>query len=220
MGEGTPKQYLPLRGRTVIEHSVSRIRGHPAVDGVVVATREGDPWWPRLSLAADGGVERVAGGEERALSVLRGLEALGGRASEDDWVMVHDAVRPCLRAGDIDRLVDAVAGGAPGAVLGVPARDALKRVGERGRVETTLGREGLWHAQTPQMFRYRALRVALRAIAQEGAAGVGDESQAMEAQGVFAAMVEGHTDNIKVTWPEDLALADLYLAAQEDEGDA
>ena len=215
-----PKQYLPLRGRTVIEHSVSRIRRHPAVGGVVVATGEDDPWWPRLPLAADGGTERVAGGEARFLSVLRGLEALGGRASDDDWVMVHDAVRPCLRARDVDRLVAAVASGAPGAVLGVPARDALKRVDERGRVEATLGREGLWHAQTPQVFRYAALRSALEAVARRGDAQVGDESQAMEARGVFPAMVEGHADNIKITWPEDLALAGLYLAAQEDEGAA
>lgn len=214
MGGATPKQYLALRGRTVIEHSVSRIRRHPHVDGVVVATQEDDPWWPRLALAEDDGIERVTGGEERYLSVLCGLEALEGRAADEDWVMVHDAVRPCVRAADIGRLIEAVTAGAPGAVLGVPTRDALKRVDERGRVVTTLARRGLWHAQTPQMFRFGALRRALEAAAGGGEAGVGDESEAMEAQGVFPVMVEGHPDNIKITWPGDIALAELYLAAQ------
>ena len=214
MGEETPKQYLALRGRTVIEHSISRIRRHPGVDGVVVATREDDRWWPRLGLAAEGGVDRVTGGAERCLSVLRGLDALEGRAADEDWVLVHDAVRPCVRAADIDRLIEAVAADGAGAVLGVPARDALKRVDERGSVVTTLARGGLWHAQTPQMFRFGALRRALEVAAESGEAGVGDESQAMEAQGVFPVMVEGHPDNIKVTWPGDIALAELYLAAQ------
>lgn len=214
LGKATPKQYLPLRGRTVIEHSISRIRRHPGVDAVVVATREDDPWWPRLALTRDDGIESVTGGAERYLSVLRGLEALEGRAADEDWVMVHDAVRPCVRAADIGRLIEAVTAGAPGAVLGVPPRDALKRVDERGSVVTTLARRGLWHAQTPQMFRFGALRRALEAAAGSGEAGVGDESEAMEAQGIFPVMVEGHSDNIKITWPGDIALAELYLAAQ------
>ena len=217
MGKATPKQYLPLRGRTVIEHSISRIRRHPRVDAVVVATREDDRWWPQLALARDDGIESVTGGEERCLSVLRGLDALERRAADEDWVMVHDAVRPCVRAADIDRLTDAVAGGGPGAVLGVPARDALKRVDERSGVVTTLARGGLWHAQTPQMFRFGALRRALEAATGGGEAGVGDESEAMEAQGVFPVMVEGHSDNIKITWPGDIALAELYLAAQGED---
>ena len=215
MGVGRPKQYLDLCGRTVIEHTLSRICGPPGVDGVVVAVREGDPWWPRLATAADRRIARVAGGEERHLSVLRGLEALAERGSARDWVLVHDAVRPCVRAGDLERLVAAAAGEeSEGAVLGVPARDAMKRVDAGGSVVETLGREGLWHAQTPQMFRLGALLGALRGVARRGA-GVGDESQAMEEQGVRPAMVEGHSDNIKITRPEDLALAQLYLAAQE-----
>ena len=217
MGEERPKQYLALGGRTVIEHSVSRMHRHPAVDGVVVATREDDLWWPRLELAADGAIEQVRGGAERYLSVLRGLDALDARAADDDWVLVHDAVRPCVRAADIDRLIRAAGEGGAGAVLGVPARDALKRVDERGIVSRTLERERLWHVQTPQMFRFGALRRALAAAAHRGAARVDDESQAMEAQGVFPVMVEGRTDNIKVTWPEDLVLAELYLRAQEGE---
>lgn len=217
MGGETPKQYLSLRGRTVIEHSVSRILRHPQVDGVVVATREKDPWWPHLELAAHGGIATVTGDAQRSLSVLRGLDALDGRAADDDWVMVHDAVRPCIRAADIDRLIEAAAGGAPGAVLGIPARDALKRVDEWGRVLKSVDRGGLWHAQTPQVFRFGALRRALELAVANGEAAVGDESQAMEAQGVFAVMVEGHPDNIKVTWPGDLALAELYLAAQGED---
>ncbi len=217
MGESTPKQYLSLAGRTVLEHSVSRIYRHPGVDAVVVAIREDDPWWPGLALATERGVLRTNGGAERHLSVLRGLDALKGRAADEDWVMVHDAVRPCVRAADISRLIEAVAGGAPGAVLGVPARDALKRVDKGARVVTTLARGGLWHAQTPQMFRFGALRRALEAVAGKGGSGVGDESQAMEAQGVFPVMVEGHSDNIKITWPGDIALAELYLAAQGED---
>ena len=217
MGDETPKQYLALHGRTVIEHSILRIRRHPAVDGVVVATRDDDAWWPRLGLAMHDGIERVTGGAERCVSVQRGLDALVGRAADEDWVMVHDAARPCVRAADIDRLFAAVDEGAPGAVLGVPARDALKRVDERGGVVETLARGGLWHALTPQVFRFTELRGALAAAAAAGEAGVGDESQAMEAQGVRAVMVEGHSDNIKVTWPGDIALAELYLEAQGED---
>ena len=216
VGGEVPKQYLSVRGRAVIEHSLARILRHPAVDGVVVATRPDDPWWPRLGLAANERVARVTGGDERYLSVLRGLESLDGVASREDWVLVHDAVRPCVRADDIDRLIEAAAGGGSGAVLGVPARDALKRADGEGRVVSTLGRERLWHALTPQVFRFRELADALRAAEERGEARIGDESQAMEARGIFPKMVKGHADNIKITWPEDLELAELFLAAQEE----
>ena len=216
VGGEIPKQYLSVRGRAVIEHSLARLLRHPAVDGVVVATQPDDPWWPRLALAAHERVSRVTGGDERYLSVLRGLESLDGIASREDWVLVHDAVRPCVRADDIDRLIEAAAGGGSGAVLGVPARDALKRADGEGRVVSTLGREGLWHALTPQMFRFRELLNALRAAEERGEERIGDESQAMEARGILPKMVKGHADNIKITWPEDLMLAELFLAAQEE----
>lgn len=216
MGGAVPKQYLDLDARPVLVHTVERLRAHRRVRGVVVAVRAGDPWWP--ALAFPGGAPAVAsGGEERCHSVLNALERLGPEASDEHWVMVHDAVRPCVRSSDLDRLVATLdTGEVAGAVLGVPVRDTIKRAAPDARVIETVPREGLWRAFTPQAFRLGRLRSALREAIEAGVL-VTDEAQAMERCGYRPAMVEGHSDNIKITSPGDLAHARLYLAAQAEE---
>lgn len=216
MGAAVPKQYLPLDAHPVLVHTVERLRRYPRVREVIVAVRVGDPWWG--SLVFPGGAPRVApGGAERCHSVLNALEQLAAEAGDEDWVMVHDAVRPCVRQCDLDRLVGVLdTGQVAGAVLGVPVRDTMKRTALGARVIETLSREGLWRAFTPQAFRLGPLRSALREVLASGVL-VTDEAQAMERCGCAPVMVEGHADNIKITSPGDLAHARLYLAAQAAE---
>ena len=159
-------------------------------------------------------VQRVVGGAERPESVLRLLDALAERVPEEEWVLVHDAVRPCVRSADIDRLIDCLADHPAGGLLGTPVRDTIKRADPAGRVEATVAREGLWHALTPQMFRLGALRQALAGALAAGVL-VTDEAAAMEWAGWRPELVEGTADNLKITRPEDLALAAFYLARQE-----
>jgi 2-C-methyl-D-erythritol 4-phosphate cytidylyltransferase len=213
MGAAIPKQYLPLAGRPLIAHALRRLAGHPRVAGVVVVLAGDDRWWGSVDLDGHEHLRRAEGGAERCHSVVNGLEALAAEAHEDDWVLVHDAARPCVRRADVDRLMDEVGDDPVGGLLGLPVRDTMKRADAHGRVIETVSREGLWHALTPQMFRYGLLR---RALAGALAAGrlVTDEAQAVERAGGRPRMVEGSPDNLKVTRPEDLALAETFLAAQ------
>lgn len=213
MGGDVPKQYLSLQGKAVIEHAVERLAEHPRISGVVVVLSSNDRWWSSLGSAQRGGVLRAQGGAERCHSVLNGLKALAGRAHGGDWVLVHDAVRPCVRTADIDRLILEAGRHPVGGLLGLPVRDTMKRTGPEGDVRETVEREGLWHALTPQMFRLDALTEAIEHTLARGAV-VTDEAQAMELTGAHPRMVEGHPDNIKITRREDLALAELYLASQ------
>ncbi len=215
MRADVPKQYLPLAGRTVIEHTLTRLAGHPRIAEVVVALASDDVLFPGLAPRLPAAVRAVPGGVERCHSVLNGLNALAA-ATAADWVLVHDAARPCLRAADIDRLLDALSGTEWGGLLAVPVRDTLKRCGPAGDIEATVDRTNLWHALTPQMFRVGALRTALAAALDAGRL-VTDEAQAIEFIGGTPRVVEGRADNIKITRPEDLALAELYLRAQAEE---
>jgi 2-C-methyl-D-erythritol 4-phosphate cytidylyltransferase len=210
MGAEVPKQHLVLRGRSVLDHAIAALLGHAAVRAVVVAVAPGDERWRESAHAADARVRWIAGGAERCHSVANALDALSGEAAADDWVLVHDAARPCLRPDDLARLVATLAGHAVGGVLGVPVRDTMKRCADDGTVLATVDRAGLWHAQTPQMFRYAALRAAL-AAAIAGGVLVTDESAAIERAGLAPQLVEGSSGNIKVTRPEDLALAEFLL---------
>ncbi|QKT02346.1 2-C-methyl-D-erythritol 4-phosphate cytidylyltransferase [Ectothiorhodospiraceae bacterium 2226] len=216
MGTSIPKQYLPLHGKTVIEHTVERLLAHPRVAGVVLALAADDGHWAALQRVFDKPVWLVAGGAERSDSVRNALMLLGEQASASSWVLVHDAARPCLRAQDIDRLIDAAADHAVGALLGVRVNDTVKRSDARGSVTATVSREGLWRALTPQMFRLGALREALEA-AQRAGEPITDEAGAMERLGLQPLMVEGHADNIKITRPQDLALAALFLRQQQEQ---
>ena len=212
-----PKQYLPLAGGTVIEQTIARLRDLPGLAGIVVAVAADDPYWPRLRIAQDPMIRRVDGGRERCHSVLNALQALDDRAAPDDWVLVHDAARPCVRDEDVQRLMAAARENAVGALLAYPARDTMKRqtMDDQGgrRVGLTENRDGLWHALTPQMFRLQPLREALQAALSAGLI-VTDEAEAMERRGWSPLLVAGRSDNIKVTQPEDLMLAAFYLRQQ------
>lgn len=207
-GGGTPKQYLPLSGRSVIEWAISPFLRRPDIAGIAVVLAPEDELWREMAPRTNR-VFTVTGGDERAQSVLNGLRAIGTRADQQDWVLVHDAARPCLTDEDLQRLIETVGQDDVGGLLAVPARDTLKR-SEGERVRETIDRGVVWHALTPQMFRLGPLTDALEAAMAAGAA-VTDESSAMEMAGARPRLVPGRGDNIKVTRPEDLPLADFIL---------
>ncbi len=213
MGSEVPKQYLKLNDRRVIEHSLQRLLDHPRIEAVYLALSTGDEWWPTTEYAGHPRVVTTPGGEERCHSVLNTLDALSDPADARDWVLVHDAARPCLRPADLDRLIDQLSADAVGGLLGVPVHDTMKRVDGAERITATVPREGLWHAYTPQMFRLGMLRAALTEALARGRL-VTDDASAMELAGHRPRLVQGHADNIKITRPEDLALAAFYLDMQ------
>jgi 2-C-methyl-D-erythritol 4-phosphate cytidylyltransferase len=215
METARPKQYLSLRGKTVLEHSLARIIGYPRIAATVLVISAADEYWrPMAAAFAERSLIVTQGGAERCHSVLNGLHALAGHAAPQDWVLVHDAARPCLRRADIDRLMEQLQDHPLGGLLGIPVTDTMKRSDEQGNVIETVRREGLWRALTPQMFRYEMLSRALQAALDRGTV-VTDEAAAMEMAGHAPRMVEGHGDNIKITRPQDLALAEMYLQQQE-----
>lgn len=213
MGSVIPKQYLSLAGRPVIAYTLDALLHHPRIVGAVVAISTEDAWWPEVATeltTADKPLWVVAGGAERCHSVLNGLEALREQADPMDWVLVHDAARPCLTSHDLDRLLLELAADPVGGLLATPVRDTLKHADIGGRVVATVDRSQLWHALTPQMFRLELLQNALNAVLARGLL-VTDEAAAIEAAGYTPRLVEGRADNFKITHPEDLALAEFYL---------
>jgi len=210
-----PKQYLMLGGKRVIEHALERLGNYPWISGVVVAISAHDQLWQEVRATFRAPVMKVTGGSQRCHSVLAGLARLHDVARSEDWVLVHDAARPCLPHKDLDRLIAELSDHPVGGLLAIPVRDTMKRDDGQRTVTATVEREGLWHALTPQMFRYGALREALEAaIASDRI--VTDESQAMELTGAQPRLVEGSADNIKITCPRDLVLAELYLRMQRE----
>ena len=204
MAADRPKQYLQLGGRTILEHSLGCFLDHPSLKGLVVSLASDDPYWLDLACATDPRIQRADGGAERSGSVLNALlhlNALG--ASDDDWVLVHDAARPNLSRDDLDKLLVELADDPVGGLLAVPARDTLKRANKHGRVVETVDRSLIWQAYTPQMFRLGALHRAL-ADSLVADAIITDEASAMEWSGQAPRLIEGRSDNIKVTRPEDL----------------
>jgi len=212
MGSVIPKLYLPLAGQPVIAHTLDTLLRYPRLAGVVVAISAGDEWWPEIAAGrvTDKPLLVVTGGAERSHSVLNSLDALSERTHPDDWVLVHDAARPCLRVADLDRLLTELADDPVGGLLAVPVSDTLKQADATGRVAATVDRSQFWRALTPQMFRLGPLRNALRETLARGQL-VTDEAAAMEAAGFAPRLVEGRADNLKITRPEDLALAEFYL---------
>jgi 2-C-methyl-D-erythritol 4-phosphate cytidylyltransferase len=211
MSGDVPKQYLPLAGRTVIEGSLAPFLARSDIAQIVVVTSDGDALFSGLAVARDKRVGTAIGGQERADSVLRGVKAL--HANADDWVLVHDAARPCLHADDLARLIDELKSDDVGGLLATPVSDTLKAADAAGLVQATVPRQHLWRALTPQMFRVGLLLQALRAARESGIA-VTDESAAIEALGRTPKLVAGRADNIKITVPEDLAYAAHILRAR------
>ncbi len=216
-GAETPKQYAPLEGRTVIEWALAPFLGDARCARIVVALAAGDEHWARLPLRSR--ALTVVGGTERSESVRSALAALAAEARPDDWVLVHDAARPCLDAQDLERLVTHLAAHPVGGVLGVPVADTLKRAlpaagAEEGcAIEATQERAGLWRALTPQMFRYAALCAALDQ-AHAARRSPSDEAQALEWAGARPVLIAGAASNLKVTTAHDLVLAAAVLRAR------
>ncbi len=216
MASAVPKQYLRLGEQCIIEHTLQRLANSGRVAGIVVAIAAGDSHWQGVKLPAIP-VETAAGGAMRHESVLNALCHLQDRVAANDWVLVHDAARPCVRGADIGRLVQELWEDETGGLLGMPVADTMKRVSQNDqRVQETVSRKGLWHALTPQMFRRGELQAAIEAVVDAGFA-VTDEASAMEYCGRRPRMVCGARDNIKITTPQDLELARLYLARQQEE---
>ena len=210
LGAGCPKQYLHLAGRSILEHSLDRLLSLPVIQGGVVVLPPDDSRFAALNYATGKPLWLATGGTERCQSVLNGLLALEGQAAEDDWILVHDAARPCVRRADLERLVSELADDPVGGLLAVPVRDTLKRADLDGRIVATEPREALWQAQTPQMFRLGTLRRALQAGLAAGRL-VTDEAAAVESLGLKPRLIAGHYDNLKVTTAEDLVLAECCL---------
>ncbi len=210
----TPKQYLTLHGRTILEYTLDCFRDHPSVSGIVVVLAPEDPYWDTLAVSGHEKITTTIGGVERYHSVQNGLAVLNTMAGEDDWVMVHDAARPCLRRDDVDRLIEALKDHPVGGILAIPVRDTMKRSGDDNGIRATVDREGLWHALTPQMFRLQLLERCLGQAIADGRP-VTDESQAVEQAGHHPLLVPGNPDNIKITHRNDLPLAELFLSQQE-----
>jgi 2-C-methyl-D-erythritol 4-phosphate cytidylyltransferase/2-C-methyl-D-erythritol 2,4-cyclodiphosphate synthase len=210
MGYATPKQYLPLAGATVLEHALRPFLDHPHIAGILVVVARDDARWATLGCSSHPRVRSAVGGDTRMASVLSGLDALQAKAAPEDWVLVHDAARPCLRREDIDRLLETLRDDPVGGLLALPVSDTLRREAADGRSAETVERDRLWRAQTPQVFRYGALRAALQAAGRRGST-VTDEAAAMEAMGASVRLVEGSTRNLKITQGEDLSLAEAIL---------
>lgn len=210
-GGEVPKQYLQADGKPLIAHALDALLAHPRIDGVVVALAAEDPRWPGWTTLHGKPVVTCIGGGERADSVLAALLALPAGVAGDELLVVHDAARPNLRADDISRLIDAAIACEDGAILAAPVRDTLKNADGHARVASTLPRDQLWRALTPQAFRCDLLRRALEVAKADGIV-VTDEAMAVERLGLRPRLVEGREDNLKVTTPADLALAEFLLA--------
>ncbi|WP_337261202.1 MULTISPECIES: 2-C-methyl-D-erythritol 4-phosphate cytidylyltransferase [unclassified Serratia (in: enterobacteria)] len=202
-----PKQYLTIGQQTILEHAIHALLRHPRIPQVIVAIGPDDRQFHRLPIAQDPRVRVTLGGQQRADSVMAGLQLAG----DAEWVLVHDAARPCLHADDLERLLAITAHSVVGGILAAPVRDTMKRaeVGQNA-ISHTVERQDLWHALTPQLFPLALLKFCLQRALDEGAT-VTDEASALEHCGYHPLLIAGRSDNIKVTRPEDLALAAFYL---------
>ena len=213
-GSQIPKQYTEIAGQTVLLHTVQLLLANETLAGVAVVLSPDDGYFKDLDLPAWAQTERLhvlyCGGDSRAESVRNGINALMAqqRVQNEDWVLVHDAARCCLPQAALQRLLAAAEGDCNGAILALPVADTLKKQAFTGRIDHTVDRTGLWQAQTPQMFRAAALQAALTQVDLQH---ITDEASAMEAQGVFAQLVQGDVRNLKLTLAQDATLVELLL---------
>jgi 2-C-methyl-D-erythritol 4-phosphate cytidylyltransferase len=210
MHSDVPKQYLSLNHKTILEHTLLCLLSYLRFEKIVVVLAEGDRYWPNLNFQNNPKILLTIGGGERSHSVLNGLNKLAGIADKMDWVLVHDAARPCLQHSDIDKLVNTLREHPIGGLLGAPLRDTVKQVDQNNQITATLDRKIIWQAFTPQMFRYGLLCTALQNAISTNQY-VTDEAAAIELMGEVPVLVEGRRDNIKITEPGDLALAGFHL---------
>jgi len=213
MQAGIPKQYLKLNTITILDFTLGRLLSNEQIEKVVVCIHPEDDYWQDSIFANHSKVIMAAGGNERADTVLNGIHCLQQHAASNDWVLVHDAARPCVRVADIKKLIDKAIETQVGAILVAPLHDTIKQA-EDGFSTRTLDRSVLWRALTPQLFKIEELQLALMS-AKNTKAEVTDEASAIEQMSKPVQLVEGHADNIKITSPADLNLARYYLAQQE-----
>lgn len=214
MGLNRPKQYLPLRGRTLLEWSLAPFLDTDWIDGIVVVLAKSDAEYAKLPIARHPKIVTTIGGAARAESVRAGLEVVAARSAGfgEVYALVHDAARPCVVWNDIEKLCDEAAD-EHGGLLALPVTDTLKKA-KKGKVAGTVDRNFVWRAQTPQLFRVDLLMQALRDCDERNLE-VTDEASAMERAGYKPRLVRGRESNIKVTYPEDLRLAEFWLSQQE-----
>jgi len=215
-----PKQYLELQNKTVIEHTLDKLLNMQEVTGVVLSISDADEYWADLNYQSNKPLLIASGGKERSDSVLNALTLLNQQLSdtENTWVLVHDAARPCVRSEDIQDLMNLASINDDGGLLALPVRDTMKRSvftkhGQENKVKETVDRDGLWHALTPQMFKLELLLNAL-SNARNNSSSITDDASAMELAGYKPMLVEAHEDNIKITRAFDLQLAELFLQNQ------
>lgn len=208
-----PKQYLKIDNKTILEHTLDCFCHHSAIKEIFVAISNNDNYWDSLTINSDIPVNRIEGGQERCHSVFNALLHILPIANDNDWVLVHDAARPCLRQQDLDLMLSSLADDKVGGILAVPVKDTMKRADEHGRISMTVDRNELWHAQTPQMFRVGLLFRSIKSALENNQL-ITDEASAIELAGEQPALIEGHADNIKITQPEDLYQAQLFLKRQ------
>jgi 2-C-methyl-D-erythritol 4-phosphate cytidylyltransferase len=201
-----PKQYLPLAGKPIIAHIIQTFFSHPRIASIHLALSPEDKFWQSLSLNTESRLHiHYTGGESRSETVLNTLSAM--QVDAEDWVLVHDAARPGLTHESLNRLLDTLETDAVGGLLALPVADTIKKSDEMNMVDQTISRQNLWQAQTPQMFRYTMLKQALSEY--EGLPT--DEAEAIEALGLNPKLVHGELRNLKVTYPEDLALLEMIV---------
>lgn len=212
-----PKQYLNIAGKTILEHTLTKLLDHNQVKRVIVVLNPHDNTFSQLPIARHPNIEIVEGGKERCDSVLAGLNYL---PDDEEWVLVHDAARPCLDKSDLTALLHLAEQGSIGGILATPVRDTMKRTDEikingQSIVKQTESRENLWHALTPQFFKCALLKKALNQ-ANKQKTNITDEASAIELLGEKVILVEGSASNIKITQPDDLLLAEFYLTQQQN----
>ena len=214
MAQNLPKQYLKLNGKTIIEHSLVRLLNLDRVSGVVVGIAETDQFWSKLAVKHEKFLGIYTGGSERIHTVLKGLEYLSQWAQPEDWVMVHDAVRPCVSETDITALINNGLESKTGAILAARVVDTIKKVNPNGVIESTANRDEFMLAMTPQLFPIQLLTRALHSALGKNKLST-DESGAVEEIGRQPVVVEGQRNNIKITTSEDLELARVVLKQQK-----
>ena len=213
VGGAVPKQYLEIAGMPVLVHSLNRLAAVQQIDAIFVGISKTDRHWHKLPLPPGMQVACYTGGQSRAETVWLGLQALQECASADDWVLVHDAARPCVQVEAIDTLISAVVPSLEGGLLAVPVTDTIKVANQDSTAKQTMDRRMLWRAQTPQLFRFSVLYTALQAVVHD-LESISDESAAVEKLGLKPLIVQSDERNIKITNSKDLQLAEFFLGKQ------
>ena len=215
MQANCPKQYLLINNESILSHTVMRLLSHPRIAQVILALGEHDQYFNESELAHHNDIIRVKGGAERVDSVLSGLQAVDRQ--KYPWVLVHDAARPCVSHEDIDNLINQCLSNNCGGILATPVRDTMKRgvskIGAMNTIKNTVDREQLWHALTPQLYKTVELTHAIEQALVQGLI-ITDEASAMEHANHKSLLVSASSENIKITHPNDLALAEFYLNKQ------